>query len=344
MFACVQSKFGVSKRVGNMSTALLTICIATYNRAKYIAETIDSIISQLADDVELLVVDGASTDDTENVVRRYAGLDHRIRYVRLDRKGGVDQDYCKSVELARGEYCWLFTDDDLLKPGAIDAVKVAINDGNCLIVVNAEVRDNELAAILKPRKIVEYKDKTFASDEMESLFTKALDHLSFIGSVVIRRDIWLSRDKESYFGTEFVHVGIIFQKELPGPSVIIAEPYVCIRYGNGQWKPRGFEIWMFKWPKLVWSFKHISDKAKRSITRQKPWRNLAILVFERGIGAYSIQHYRKYLSGLPVSMSWKVCACLISQIPEKVLAALLYYYCRLFVPDKMFIYDLNSNR
>jgi abequosyltransferase len=327
-----------------MNTPLLTICIATYNRANYISETMDSIISQMPDDVELLVVDGASTDDTEIIVRSYADHDQRIRYVRLAAKGGVDQDFCKSVELARGEYCWLFTDDDVLKPGAVAAVKAAINAGNCLIVVNAEVRDNDLSAILKPRKIVAFKDKIYAPDEIESLFTDALNHLSFIGSVVIRRDIWLNREKESYFGTEFVHVGIIFQKQLPGQSVIIAEPYVCIRYGNGQWKPRGFEIWMIKWPKLVWSFNHISDKAKRSITRQKPWRNLAVLLFERGIGAYSIQHYRAYLSRLPVSKSWKVCACLIAHLPEKFLASLLYYFCLIYMPDKMFLYDLESNR
>ena len=327
-----------------MNSPLLTICIATYNRANYIAETMESIIPQLADDVELLIVDGASTDNTEEVVRRYACLDPRVRYVRLPIKGGVDQDYCKSVELARGEYCWLFTDDDLLKAGAVPAVRSAINAGNCLIVVNSEVRDNELGTILNPRKIIAYRDKIFASNEMESLFMNALNHLSFIGAVVIKRSIWLSRESEPFFGSEFVHVGIIFQKPLPGPSIIIAEPYVSIRYGNGQWKPRGFEIWMIKWPKLVWSFKHISDKAKRSVTRQKPWLNLAILIFERGIGAYSIKQYSTYLSEMPASKSWKVCARLISQLPEKTLASLLYYYCRLVMPDKMFLYDLNSNR
>ena len=330
--------------VNRMNKPILTICIATYNRANYISETIKSIISQLDDNVELLVVDGASTDDTENVVLRYANVDHRIRYVRLPAKGGIDQDYCKSVELARGEYCWLFTDDDLLKPGAVAAVKAAINDGNVLIVVNAEVRDNNLAAILKPRKIVAYQDKTYASEEMENLFTDSLSHLSFIGAVVIRRDIWLSREYALYFGTEFVHVGVIFQKNLPGPSIIISEPYVCIRYGNGQWKTRGFEIWMIKWPKLVWSFKHISDKAKRSITRQKPWLNLAVLLYERGIGAYSIHQYRTNLSGLPVSKAWKMCAYIISQLPEKILAYSLYYYCKLIMPDKMFLYDLKPNK
>ena len=198
--------------------------------------------------------------------------------------------------------------------------------------------------MLKPRKIVTYKDKIFASNELESLFTVALTHLSFIGAVVIRRDIWLNRESESYFGTEFVHVGVIFQKPLPGTATVIAEPYISIRYGNGQWKSRGFEVWMFKWPWIVWSFKHISDHAKRSITREKPWLNLAILVFERGIGAYSIKHYRNYLSQQSESIFWKICANLISRLPEKALASLLNIFCRLVMPDKMFLYDLDANR
>lgn len=327
-----------------MNTPLLTICIATYNRAGFIAETIESIIPQLANDVELLVVDGASTDNTEVTVKRYVEANHLIHYVRLPEKGGVDQDYCKSVELARGEFCWLFTDDDILKPGAVAAVKAAIMDGNCLMVVNAEVRDNDLAETLVTRKIDTHKDEQFSADDMEGLFVRALNHLSFIGAVVIRRSLWLSREREEFYGTEFVHVGVIFQKPLTEPAIIISEPYVCIRYGNGQWKSRGFEVWMHKWPNLVWSFSHISDKAKRLITRRKPWHNLAILLFERGIGAYSVRHYRTFISGVSQSRLWKLCAWLIARFPEKILANLLYCFCRILMPDKMFLYDLNANR
>ena len=99
-----------------MKTPILSICIATYNRAGFIGETLDSIIPQLDDDVELLVVDGASSDNTEDIVRKYAQKESRIRYVRLSAKGGVDQDFDKSVELARGEYRRLFMDDGLSSP------------------------------------------------------------------------------------------------------------------------------------------------------------------------------------------------------------------------------------
>jgi glycosyltransferase involved in cell wall biosynthesis len=327
-----------------MNVPLLTICIATYNRAGYIGQTIESIIPQLSDDVELLVVDGASTDGTDDIVRSYVDIDQRIRYIRLDEKGGVDQDYCKSVEFARGEYCWLFTDDDLLKPGAVVAVTAEILAGNCLIIVNSEICNSDFTETLIPRKICADNNRIFTPDAMESFFVYAANYLSFIGAVVIKRDLWLSREKEKYFGTEFVHFGVIFQKTLPGHAIVIAEPYVRIRYGNGQWKPRGFEVWMIKWPRLVWSFAQFSSKSKQSIIRREPCKNLAVLLYERGIGAYAPKHYRTYMSGLSGSRLWKLCARAIAGLPEKAVATILYWFCRLFLQNKMFLYDLKYNK
>ncbi|MHB8130370.1 MAG: glycosyltransferase family 2 protein [Mobilitalea sp.] len=318
-----------------MKTPLLSICIATYNRASYIGETLDSIIPQLDDDVELLVVDGASTDNTEDVVRKYAQKESRIRYIRLSAKGGVDQDYDRAVELARGEFCWLFTDDDLLKRGAVAAVKSAINKCYDLIVVNAEVRDRELSVILAPRRVIMQDNKTYDANSMEHLFIDALHYVSFIGAVVIRRSIWLSRERRVYFGTEFVHVGVIFQKPLPGAALIIVEPYIIIRYGNGQWTPRSFDVWMFKWPKLVWSFKDISDAAKLKVTSREPWKNLKTLIIQRSEGGYNYRSYRQYFSTMRGSLLWKFGAWLIARFPRKIIVGYHYLYLRIKSPEAL---------
>jgi glycosyltransferase involved in cell wall biosynthesis len=252
----------------------------------------------------------------------------RIRYVRLSSKGGFDQDFDRSVELARGEYCWLFTDDDLLKPGAVAAVKEAIKNGVDLVVVNAELRNRDLSVLLERRRIIMQENKVYAPGSMEHLFSDALDYLSFIGAVVIRRSIWLSREKELYFGTEFVHVGVIFQKPLPGPALIIAEPYIIIRFGNAQWTPRSFDIWMFKWPRLVWSFNDISDGAKRSVSPREPWRDIRKLFFQRSEGGYNLEIYRKYFSSMRVDVLWKICALMVACFPRRIIVGFHYLYSR----------------
>jgi glycosyltransferase involved in cell wall biosynthesis len=320
-----------------MSKPLLSICIATYNRAQYIGETLDSIIPQLDDDVELLVVDGASTDNTGNIVRQHD--DPRLRYVRLPVKGGVDQDYCKAVELARGEFCWLFTDDDLLKPGAITAVKNAINADYCMVIVNAEIRDRTLRVLFAKQRIVMHENKSYAPNDRERLFVDTMACLSFIGSVVIRRSFWLNREQEPYFGTEFVHIGVIFQKPLTEPVLILAEPFISIRYGNAHWMPRNFDIWMFKWPKLVWSFDHISHEAKLKICRREPWRDLTNLFFQRSVGAYNAQTYRRHFSGAQAGFLWKFCAWLIAIFPRTIIISLHFLYSRIRGPEVRAFFD-----
>ncbi len=316
-----------------MKKPILSICIATYNRADYIGETLESIIPQLADDVEVLVVDGASTDNTEEIVSQYAKNESRIRYVRLPAKGGVDQDYDKSVNLAHGEYCWLFTDDDTLKPGAVEAVKKSIKEGHGLIIVNAEVRNRDLTAAIEGKRMIINDDIVYAPNDMENIFVGIMSHISFIGAVVIRRSIWLSRDRNSYYGTEFVHVGVIFQKPITASVITIAEPYIIIRFGNALWTTRSFDVWMFKWPKLVWSFKNISDKSKSYIINEKPWLSFKTLIYQKSLGSYDILLYKKYFSKMRINVLWKFCAWLIACFPRKIIIGFHYCYSRVKNPE-----------
>ena len=75
----------------------LSICIATYNRGKFIGETLDSILSQLVPGVELIVVDGASPDDTPGVMAQHLSHHPEIRYYREQVNSGFDRDYDKTV-------------------------------------------------------------------------------------------------------------------------------------------------------------------------------------------------------------------------------------------------------
>ena len=63
------------------------------------------------------MLDAASTDGTREVVEDSPGDSLVLRYIRQDTNQGVDRDYDRTVELARGEYCWMMSDDDILTPG-----------------------------------------------------------------------------------------------------------------------------------------------------------------------------------------------------------------------------------
>ena len=320
----------------------LSICIATYNRAAFIGETLESIIPQLTDEVEIVIVDGASTDNTEDVVRSYLSRDERIRYERLPVKGGVDQDFCLVVEHARGRYCWLFPDDDLLRPTAVQTVLAKIREGFSLIVVNAQAKTPDFSETLIERFLAIDADVAIRPGDMDQLFERTASYLSFIGGVVIFRSLWLERDVKTYWGTEFVHVGVIFQAPLPGPALLVAEPLITIRYGNAQWTSRTFSIWMMKWPQLLWSFPTVSARAKQLVMPREPWRNLKEILYYRAIGAFGFKEFVALSQQNVSTWWWKLGALCIALLPGIVVnrvSRFLFFLVRKN-SKKMVAYDL----
>jgi len=307
----------------------LSICIATFNRDRYIGETLDSILSQLSPEVELVVVDGASVDNTFGVMTSYLLSHPEIRYFRESKNSGVDADYDKAVGYAKGQYCWLMTDDDLLRPGAIAKVLGKLTGQWDLIVVNAEVKNVDLSRTLAPRQLNVIDDRTYGGNNFEQFCVECMKYLSFIGGVVIRRNTWLNRDRKTYYGTLFVHVGVVFQKKAIENVYAISEPLIIIRYGNAMWTSKGFEIWMFKWPQLVWSFGNISDQTKALVCAREPYKAVRELVLKRAVGVYGITEYRQYLSGR-VSGWTKMKAFAVACTPAWLVNALASLYCMVF--------------
>lgn len=321
---------GPEDRAGEVrSRVRLTIAITTRNRADFIGETLDSIIPQLTDDVELLVLDGASTDRTPEIVGDYQRSCPHLRYERQATNNGPDRDFSRSVELAAGEYCWLMADDDLLRPGAVAAVLRAIETGPSLVIVNAEVRNADMSRVLEPRRLPLDADRRYTPAEWNDFFAHTAAFLSFIGCVVIRRSIWLERDKEPYFGSLFIHAGVIFQKPLPGDVLVVAQPFVSIRYGNAKWQPQQFEIWMLKWPALLWSFPGISAEAKQAVTSPARWKELDRLLFYRAQGAYSHREYRRWIGPRTTGWGDRLPGIAVACIPRVVANTLALIACRL---------------
>jgi glycosyltransferase involved in cell wall biosynthesis len=326
-------------------TQRLSICIATLNRARFLKETLDSILDQANDEVEVVIVDGASSDGTEEVVH---GLQQRfsgIRYIRREKAMGVDRDFDAAVQHAGGEYCWLLCDDDVLKPGAVEKVLFGIRGQHSLLIVNADVWDAGYSKLLEERRMKIDEDRVYPSSGIEAIFADTAGYLTFIGGVVIRRDLWMARERERYFGTEFVHVGVIFQAPLPGTALVISKPLISIRYGMAQWTERSFDIWMFKWPELVWSFTDLSDDVKYRATRREPWKHLKNLLVYRAMGAYSSKVYHDKVRNRIQDRGRRAVPFIVSILPGRMLNLLGVAYFSLFHRQALMpLVDLMNSR
>ena len=103
---------------------LLTIAVPTYNRSANLALLLSNLAPQIAEfpQVELLISDNASPDDTESVVRSFIAAGLRCRYLRNQKNLNTDPNFLQCYQQARGTYLWIIGDDDVLFPGALAAI------------------------------------------------------------------------------------------------------------------------------------------------------------------------------------------------------------------------------
>jgi glycosyltransferase involved in cell wall biosynthesis len=323
----------------------LSICISTFNRARFIGATLKTIIPQLDENTELVIVDGGSTDDTPKVMQEFLDSTDRIRYFRFEENRGFDHDLDQAVQLALGEYCWLMSDDDLIYPDALKRIHAALQARKWeAIVLNYEVYTLGFEKLISGRKINVERDKIYRVDQLNEFFVDTAAALSYLGALIIKKTIWLTRERTRYFGSYFIHMGILFQANPSSECLVMADPLIKIRYGNAQWTHRAFEIWMFKWPEIIWNAYGVSPTAKASVCPRKPWTDLKRLAILRALGAYNIKEYHKFIAPQATRTLNHFKAYLLALIPGAIINSVAVLFYGLQRRDKVMLLDLQQSR
>jgi glycosyltransferase involved in cell wall biosynthesis len=97
---------------------MVSVIIPTYNREKMIEKSIESVLKQTYLDLELIIVDDCSTDNTKSVVP--AIKDNRVRYVCLEKNSGACVARNRGIELAKGDYIAFQDSDDIWLPEKLE--------------------------------------------------------------------------------------------------------------------------------------------------------------------------------------------------------------------------------
>jgi cellulose synthase/poly-beta-1,6-N-acetylglucosamine synthase-like glycosyltransferase len=97
-----------------MNKPAVTVIIPNYNHARYLPERIESVLNQTCQDIEVLLMDDCSKDDSRRVIADYAARDSRIRVVLNEQNSGSTfKQWNKGIALAKGEYIWIAESDDV---------------------------------------------------------------------------------------------------------------------------------------------------------------------------------------------------------------------------------------
>lgn len=151
--------------------------MATFNRARLIDRTIESIQEQSFKDWELIVADDGSSDNTQEIIKRWTGKDARITYTRSETNVGISKNYNRGFSFVKGEYVAMIDDDDPWSdPGKLqkqvdflDKNPEHVGCGGGVIVVGSDGK--ELYRYLKPETDEEIKNRMLFSNPMANSTT-----------------------------------------------------------------------------------------------------------------------------------------------------------------------------
>lgn len=209
---------------------VLSICIPTYNRRKYLERCIDNLLPQLCDEVEVLISNNCSPDDTDEYCKT---LDSRITYHKQPENIGSDANFLWLLENANAKYTLILADDDYLEEGS-------------LIKLIDFLRDKDLGlSVINPKRCMPDGTITvsdYAGDEnviySENDLSKFLEYigvqLTFLSGLIFNSELVKRvQNKKQYMNTNLLQTCVAFKcLEYNKSTAVIKKVVVISQFEN----------------------------------------------------------------------------------------------------------------
>lgn len=221
---------------------LLTIAIPTYKRSQSLALLLTSICQQVKASqfaqLEVLIFDNCSPDDTTEVCRPFVSNYGFVRYIRHETNIGADNNFVSAFNSANGKYLWVIGDDELLFDGAIDWVIEACSSkefGCAYIYSIPDTLQNVHGYLGRP-----VDETVHVAAYAPWQFAQAANYrLTFLSGSVVNRDAVLranphiSNDIAKFSASNLVHLTWILSaaKSMP-QSLIVTTPLFASTVAN----------------------------------------------------------------------------------------------------------------
>ena len=188
----------------------VSVILPIYNVAPYLDETFQSLLNQSLQEIEIIAVNDGSTDESVNIIKKYASQDSRIQYYSQDNQGlSVTRNV--ALQYATGEYIYMMDSDDILSSS--DALRIcyeyAVNNQADFIFFDGErfsEKDGHHISDIKRTHLVE-ENKRYNGEYLLNLMLDKRKHNSVVWLLLINR-IFMNR-----IGLRF-YPGIIHEDEL----------------------------------------------------------------------------------------------------------------------------------
>ena len=154
---------------------ILSIVIAVYNIEKYLDKCLISVTKQIGDDIEILIIDDGSTDNSLAISKKYQKKDQRIKIIHQENKGlSISRNV--GIDNANGEYIWFINGDDYIEDNSINILRKYLNKYDIICFNYNSIRNNKIVKTRDNKKYYSIHDKYILSyvNAWNKVFKKTL--------------------------------------------------------------------------------------------------------------------------------------------------------------------------
>lgn len=195
-----------------------SIIVPAYNVEKYLADCIESILSQSFADFEILLIDDGSTDKTLEIAEGYAKKDNRIKVFSKE-NAGLSHTRNYGMEKAAGRYIYFVDSDDLLEKDALKNIETVIAEKQDADIIATRYRildekTGELKEVNKfPVSVLSADSRMTATEQYASCFL--YDDISTMSQLYVAKKAYLEKNQLKFYE------GILHEDELWTPQLFL---------------------------------------------------------------------------------------------------------------------------
>jgi len=221
--------------IKNTDKPLLSICIPTYNRARYLKECMNSIVCQFADEdiyrqVEIVISDNASEDNTSELVKEYQEKYHNIKYFKNKENLGYDRNVIAVMLASEGAFVWTLSDDESLKVDTLISLFDVLNKYPEIAWICVSNGNSPITAIQKYDNGDDWlNDMGLAGGQIsQNIYNRA----------------YLPLDMDKYVGSLWIHYALAREAAAMRPQLLVKNLFLTPEKGHPCTWAKGGKIFL----------------------------------------------------------------------------------------------------
>lgn len=276
------------------SNKLLAIVIPTYNRADFLDYNLKNHLPILEEhNIQIFISDNASTDNTEDIVKKWMKEYTFLFYSKNEINIGPDANFEKALKLPNTNYVWLLGDTSFFNKIEFNLLLNKIDNNSFdMIVTNSENR-------------VKGIETTIFTNHNDLLTTLGW-HMTQISSLIFSKELLSKANFSRYYNSNFIQTGVIFE-------YLSLKPYIEVLWNNEvsvnlikldnikkeSWQNQTFPIWLKNWSNFIFSLPPIYTLESKELTIKKHNYltrifSLKYLLYLRSYNFYTLNEYLVY--------------------------------------------------